>query len=55
MAHPDLDGDLRLQVLADLARFEASHGDWYAGERYGTEAIRLAAATGTRPGRRRLR
>ncbi|MEO8697402.1 MAG: LuxR C-terminal-related transcriptional regulator [Acidimicrobiales bacterium] len=47
--HPDLDGDLRLQALAAAARFEAINGDLHAGERYGTEAVRLAQAAGVDP------
>ena len=46
LARSDLDPDQRLSALAHAGRTETIFGDLRAGERYATEAVELAAATG---------
>ncbi len=49
LARSDLDADQRLLALANAGQTEAMFGDLRAGERYATEAVALAAATGVDP------
>ena len=49
LEHPELDADRRLRALSIAAQLDTNIGDVFGGERYATEAVELAAASGVEP------